>query len=78
MADTIRQIRVIEVTFYRWRKEYGGLADQRQTYRTAVGTGGAQGPNETTEEELAMVQRWILHPSTAGAPQSCLVIRLCP
>ena len=29
MADTIRQIRVIEVTFYRWRKEYGGLkADQ--------------------------------------------------
>ena len=29
MADAIRQISVSEVTFYRWRKKYGGLkADQ--------------------------------------------------
>ena len=29
MADAIRQISVSEVTFYRWRKEYGSLkADQ--------------------------------------------------
>ena len=29
MANAIRQISVSEVTFYRWRKEYGGLkADQ--------------------------------------------------
>ena len=29
MADAICQISVSEVTFYRWRKEYGGLkADQ--------------------------------------------------
>ena len=29
IADTIRQIGVSEVTFYRWRKEYGGMkADQ--------------------------------------------------
>ena len=28
-ADAIRQIGVSEVTFYRWRKEYGGMkADQ--------------------------------------------------
>lgn len=26
MADAIRQIGVSEVTFYRWRKEYGGLS----------------------------------------------------
>lgn len=25
MSDAIRQIGVSEVTFYRWRKEYGGL-----------------------------------------------------
>ena len=25
MADAIRQIGVSEVTFYRWRKEYGGM-----------------------------------------------------
>ena len=25
MAESIRQIGVTEVTFYRWRKEYGGL-----------------------------------------------------
>ena len=25
MADAIRQMSVSEVTFYRWRKEYGGL-----------------------------------------------------
>jgi putative transposase len=25
MADAIRQIGVTEVTFYRWRKEYGGM-----------------------------------------------------
>ena len=25
-ADAIRQIGVSEVTFYRWRKEYGGMA----------------------------------------------------
>ena len=29
MVDAIRQIGVSEVTFYRWRKEYGGMkADQ--------------------------------------------------
>tara|TARA_B100000029_G_C17451557_1_gene915169 strand:- start:885 stop:1163 length:279 start_codon:yes stop_codon:yes gene_type:complete len=29
MADAIRQIGVSEVSFYRWRKEYGGMkADQ--------------------------------------------------
>jgi transposase-like protein len=29
MADAIRQIGVSEVTYYRWRQEYGGLkADQ--------------------------------------------------
>ena len=29
IADTIRQIGVSEVTYYRWRQEYGGLkADQ--------------------------------------------------
>ena len=29
IADAIRQIGVSEVTFYRWRKEYGGMkADQ--------------------------------------------------
>ena len=29
MEDAIRQIGVSEVTFYRWRKEYGGMkADQ--------------------------------------------------
>jgi len=29
MADSIRQIGVSEVTFYRWRQEFGGLkADQ--------------------------------------------------
>ena len=26
MADAIRQTGVSEVTFYRWRKEYGGLS----------------------------------------------------
>jgi len=25
MADAIRQIGVTEITYYRWRKEYGGL-----------------------------------------------------
>jgi len=29
MADAVRQVGVSEVTFYRWRKEYGGMkADQ--------------------------------------------------
>lgn len=29
MAEAIRQVGVSEVTFYRWRKEYGGMkADQ--------------------------------------------------
>ena len=26
MADTIRQLGISEVTFYRWRKEYGGMS----------------------------------------------------
>ncbi len=26
MADAIRQLGVSEVTYYRWRKEYGGLS----------------------------------------------------
>lgn len=35
MADAIRQISVSEVTFYRWRKEYGGLkADQLKRLKT--------------------------------------------
>ena len=34
MADAIRQIGVSEVTFYRWRKEYGGMkADQLKRKR---------------------------------------------
>ena len=26
MADAVRQIGVTEVTYYRWRKEYGGMS----------------------------------------------------
>ena len=26
MADAVRQIGVSELTFYRWRKEYGGMS----------------------------------------------------
>ena len=26
MADAIRQLGISEVTFYRWRKEYGGMS----------------------------------------------------
>ena len=26
MADAIRQLGISEVTYYRWRKEYGGLS----------------------------------------------------
>ena len=29
MADAIRQIGVSEVTFYRWRQEYGGLKTEQ-------------------------------------------------
>lgn len=47
MVDAIRQIGVSEVTFYRWRKEYGGmktdqlkrlkeLEKENQRLRTAV------------------------------------------
>ena len=36
MADAIRQIGVSEVTFYRWRQEFGGLkTDQVKRLRTA-------------------------------------------
>ena len=35
MADAIRQIAVSEVTFYRWRKEYGGMkTDQLKRLKT--------------------------------------------
>ena len=29
MADAIRQLGVSEVTFYRWRKEFGGMSGNR-------------------------------------------------
>jgi hypothetical protein len=37
MADAIRAIGVTEVTYYRWRSEYGGMKlDQRARLRKAV------------------------------------------
>ena len=30
MADAIRQLGISEVTYYRWRKEYGGMSGARQ------------------------------------------------
>jgi putative transposase len=31
MADAVRQIGVSEVTFYRWRQEFGGLKTARRS-----------------------------------------------
>jgi hypothetical protein len=36
MADAIRQIGVSEVTFYRWRQEFGGLKIEQ--VKTAEGS----------------------------------------
>ena len=37
MAEAIRQIGVSEVTFYRWRKEFGGMkADQLKRLKALV------------------------------------------
>ena len=38
MADAIRQLGISEVTFYRWRKEYGGMSgDQLRRLASMVG-----------------------------------------
>lgn len=29
MADAIRRLGISEVTFYRWRREYGGMSDDQ-------------------------------------------------
>ncbi len=36
MADAIRQIGVSEVTYYRWRQEFGGLELENSRLRKAV------------------------------------------
>ena len=37
--DAIREIGVVEQTFYRWRKQYGGIGD-RSTQRTEASSKG--------------------------------------
>lgn len=44
MAEAIRSIGVTEVTYYRWRSEYGGLKGDQ--VKAAEGTGGRECPAE--------------------------------
>jgi transposase-like protein len=49
MADSIRQLGVKEVTFYRWRKEFGGMSgDQLHRLKNLEKeTNGSAGPSPT-------------------------------
>ena len=40
MADGIRQLGIREVTFYRWRKEYGGMSGALLRHLKELGGGG--------------------------------------
>ena len=42
MADAIRQIGVSEVTYYRWRQEFGGLKTSRLLIRSPRRRGRAR------------------------------------
>src|SRR6516165_8593747 len=49
MVDAIRQIGVSEVTYYRWRQEFGGLKIE-QVSNCVVGSGGSWLPCSTIAE----------------------------
>ena len=36
-VDAIREVRITEQTYYRWRKQYGGMVSDVSTYRTDFG-----------------------------------------
>ena len=40
MVDGIRQLGIREVTFYRWRKEYGGMSGALLRHLKELGGGG--------------------------------------
>ena len=43
VADAIRAIGVSEVTYYRWRQEFGGLKAEQVKSGTSYGSAGAEG-----------------------------------
>ena len=60
MADAIRQIGISEVTFYRWRKEYGGMSgDQLRRLKLS----DMSCPNFTR----AGFAEWAMPAATAGS-----------
>ena len=59
IADVIRQIGVSEVTYYRWRQEYGGLKTEqvkRARYRRGDARGLEVSPGSLLQNELVQRQ----------------------
>ena len=54
MMDAIRQIGVSEVTYYRWRQEFGGLVG-------GLHINGRQGADPDQQVELAEAELELLH-----------------
>ena len=54
IADAIRQIGVSEVTYYRWRQEYGGLkTEQVKRLKELVAGSGHRPPHHNRTSALA-------------------------
>ncbi len=54
VGDAVRTIGVTEVTYYRWRNEYGGLRGDRVKRLKELETENADGQQEACRADLAM------------------------
>ena len=74
IAETCRGLGITEQTYYRWRKEYGGLrVDQAKRLKELEQEN--KSASETAQATPAVADRWVLCPASAGSPESCVELR---
>ncbi len=76
VADAVRSIGVTEVTYYRWRQEYGGLGGRRRAGRADLAVPRTEGPGEATQAWPALAGGRLLRPVAGRTPEPRLVLRL--
>ncbi len=69
-------VRTLWVSTHHFTAAARRVEGQPQAGGADLATGGIEGATEATEERSAVVQRWLMHPTTTTIPESCLGVCL--
>jgi transposase-like protein len=72
MADEVRQVGISELTFYKWRKQWGRMSHDQLRHLTELQerTSGSQGggrPNARRQRRMSSDEGLTVAPSRSGA-----------